>query len=333
MSAEKLIASWKKKSFRPVYWLEGEEDYYIDKVMEFAEHQILTESEASFNLSVFYGRDADWAAIINACRRYPMFSERQVVLLKEAQFMKDIDKLSGYLESPLESTVLVIAYKSKSYDKRTKFYNILKSQAEITGFPKIKDEHVEEWIRDLVKSKGITISAKAAGLLHEHAGADLSRIEGEIEKISVNLKDRAEIDDNDIEKFVGISKEYNIFELQAAIAFRDMSKAMKILNYFEGNPKAEPIQKAIPALYANVSKVYAAFSLPQPSDANLKPLFYFNSNAVAQAKTMMKSYGFDGVEKMILLMHQYNLKSIGVGDSGSSGASLLKEMVAKIMMG
>ena len=332
MSAEKLIASWKKKSFKPVYWLEGEEDYYIDKVVEFAEHHILSESEASFNLTVFYGRDADWAAVINACRRYPMFSERQVVLLKEAQFMKDIDKLSGYLESPLDSTILVMAYKSKSYDKRTKFYNILKSNAEISSFPKIKDEHVEEWIREVVKSKGITISAKAAGLLHEHAGADLSRIEGEIEKISVNLKDRSEIDDNDIEKYVGISKEYNIFELQAAIALRDMPKAMKILNYFEGNPKAEPIQKAIPALYANVSKVYAAFSLPQATDANLKPLFYFNSNAVAQAKSMMKSYGFEGVEKMVLLMHQYNLKSIGVGDSGTSGASLLKEMVAKIMM-
>lgn len=332
MSAEMLIAGWKKRQFKPVYWLEGEEDYYIDQVLSYAEHKILSESEASFNLTVFYGRDANWSDVINACRRYPMFAERQVILLKEAQFMKDIDKLSGYLESPLESTLLVIAYKSKSFDKRTKFYNVLKAHAEITNFPKIREDHVEDWIRDILKARGYSISNKAAGLLKEHAGTDLSRIEGELEKILLNMKDRKEIDDSDIEHYVGISKEYNIFELQAAIAHRDMPKAMKILNYFEGNPKAEPIQKAIPALYANVSKVYAAFSLPQPTDANLKPLFYFNSNAVAQAKTMMRMYGFDGVERMILLMNHYNLKSIGVGDAGSSGASLLKELVAKIMM-
>ncbi len=131
MSVEKILGEWKKNKFKPIYWFEGEEEYYVDQLVNYAEHHILNEQEAGFNLTVFYGRDAEWAAVINACRRYPMFAERQVVLLKEAQHMKDIDKLEGYFESPLSSTIFVVAYKTKNYDKRTKLYKLLKQTAEI----------------------------------------------------------------------------------------------------------------------------------------------------------------------------------------------------------
>src|SRR5205085_11256086 len=205
MSAEKIIGDWKRKAFRPVYWLEGEEPYFIDQVVGHAEHNILSESEASFNLTVFYGRDADWAAVLNACKRYPMFAERQVVLLKEAQHMKDIDKLESYIESPLASTIFVVGYKTKSLDKRTRLYKLLAKHAEVFHAAKIKDEKVHEWIAELVRSKGYTMQSKAISLLEEHIGNDLSRIANEIDKLSVNLKDKKNIDEDDIEKYIGIS--------------------------------------------------------------------------------------------------------------------------------
>jgi DNA polymerase III subunit delta len=332
MSAEKIIGGWKKKSFQPVYWLEGEEEYYIDMVMNYAEHELLPESEASFNLTVFYGRDADWAAVMNACKRYPMFAERQVVLLKEAQQMKDIDKLEAYITAPLVSTIFVVGYKGKTLDKRTRLYKTLQSNAEVFNSVKIKEGKIAEWISAMVTSKGYTIQSKAIALLEEHIGNDLSRIANEIDKLAINLKGKKNIDEDDIEKYIGISKEYNVFELQAAIAKKNLSKAIQILAYFESNPKAVPIQLALPALYANISKVYSVFGMTDKSDNALKPVFYFNPNALQQAKDMMNNYGYNGIEKLLLLLHHYNLKSIGIGDSGSSGATLMKEMVVKMMM-
>ncbi|HMJ48608.1 MAG TPA: DNA polymerase III subunit delta [Ferruginibacter sp.] len=332
MSAEKILGSWKKKEFKPVYWLEGEEEYYIDQVMNYAEHDIIPESEAAFNLTIFYGKDAAWASVLNACQRYPMFAEKQVVLLKEAQQMKEIEKLESYISAPLASTIFVVAYKGKTLDKRTKLYKLLQSNAEVYNAIKIKDAKVQEWIAELCKSKGYTIQSKAIALLEEHIGNDLTRIANEVDKLSVNLKGKKVIDEDDIECYIGISKEYNVFELQAAIAKKDLAKAIKILNYFESNPKAAPIQMALPALYAHFSKVYAAFGMNDKSDAALKPLFYFNPVSLTQGKEVMKNYGYEGVEKLLLLLHHYNLKSVGVGDRGTAGASLMKEMVVKMMM-
>ena len=332
MSAEKILTSWKKKDFKPVYWLSGDEDYYIDQLVNYAEHHILTEEESSFNLSILYGRDTDWAQVTNACRRYPMFADKQVVILKEAQYLKDIEKLEPYISAPLASTILIIAYKEKALDKRKTFYKVLQSKAELLITAKLKDDKLPEWIAELVKNKGFNIDGKAIAILQEHIGNDLARIANEVEKLSVNLKDKKSIDADDIEKFIGISKEYNIFELQAAIAKKDFPKAIKIVNYFESNPKAFPIQKTLPALYFTVSKTYGVFGLSDKSDAALKPLFYFNPNAVQQAKDMMKNYGYAGIEKMILLLHHYNLKSIGINNSNTDQGSLMKEMVLKMMM-
>ena len=331
MSAEKIIADFKKKNFKPLYWLEGEEDYYIDMVIDYAENHILTPDEAGFNLTVLYGRDTEWTTVVNACRRYPMFAERQVVLLKEAQHMKDIDKLEQYVENPLASTIFIVGYKGKTLDKRTKLYKLLKQSAEVLNSEKIKEYKVNEWIKEYTQSQGFTIADKAAKLLEEHIGNDLSRIVNELEKLSLNLKGKKTITEDDIETYVGISKEYNVFELQSAIAKKDLPKALTIIQYFESNPKAAPIQMVLPALYASFSKIYTVFGMADKSEAALKPHFYFNQTAVRNALDTIKAYQYEGIERILLLLHHYNLKGIGVGDTGTPDASLLKEMVVKMI--
>src|SRR6201991_2965775 len=165
MSVEKILNDWKKMKFKPVYWLEGEEEFYIDQLVNYAEHQILSEAEAGFNLTVFYGKDADWPAVINACRRYPMFAERQVVLLKEAQQMRDIDKLEPYIDHPLHSTIFVVSYKEKKVDGRSRLAKLLKEKGEMLTTKKMYENQLPEWTHDLVKSKGYSISQKALMLL------------------------------------------------------------------------------------------------------------------------------------------------------------------------
>jgi len=332
MSVQKILNNWKKNEFEPVYWLEGEEEYYIDMLMNYAEHAILQKEEAAFNLTIFYGKDADWASVINACKRYPMFSERQVVLLKEAQHMREIERLESYIESPLSSTIFVIGYKSKSLDKRTKLHKIVSANAEVFNSVKIKDDKVYDWISEHVKTKGYSINNKTVSLLAEHTGNDLSRIANEIDKLIINLGNSKWIDEDAIEKYIGISREYNVFELLAAITKKDLSKAIQIIHYFESNPKAVPIQMALPALYAHFSKVYAVYGMNDKSDAALRPFFYYNPVSLKQAQEMMKNYGYTGVEKLILLLHQYNLKGVGLGDSGTPGHALLKEMVVKMIV-
>ena len=331
MSAEKIIGDWKKKLFKPLYWLEGEEDYYIDQVMDYAEHKILPESEAGFNLSVFYGKDASWSDVVNACMRYPMFAEKQVVLLKEAQQMKDLEKLDPYIENPLASTIFVVSYKEKTLDKRTKLYKTIKKAGEIFTSEKVKDYKMLEWMKDYMNQQELEMNQKAMMLLVDYVGNDLSRITNEIEKITVNLGKRKTITEDDIEKYVGVSKEYNAFELQNAMAKKDLAKAIKIIQYFESNPKAAPIQLVLPALYGFFSKLYSIFGMVDKSEAAVKPMFYNNPFAAKEALATMKMYGYEGVEKALLLLHEYNLKSVGVNSSGTSDGSLMKEMVVKMM--
>lgn len=331
MSAEKIIGDWKKKMFKPLYWLEGEEDYYIDLVMNYAEHHILPESEAGFNLSVFYGKDANWTDVVNACRRYPMFAERQVVLLKEAQQMKDIDKLEGYVENPLSSTIFVVSYKEKTLDKRTKLYKTIKKEGEVFTSEKVRDYKMVEWVKDYVSQQQFEMTAKAIALLVEFVGNDLSRVTNELEKVTVNLGNRKSITEDDIEKYVGISKEYNAFELQNALAVKDMAKAIKIIQYYESNPKAAPIQLVLPSLYNFFSKLYSIYGMTDKSENGVKHLFYNNPFAAREGLAAAKLYGYDGVEKALLLLHEYNLKSVGIHSAGVSDGSLMKEMVVKMM--
>lgn len=330
MSAEKILAEWQKKDFKPVYWLEGEEPYYIDMLVDYAEHHILNESEAGFNLTVFYGRDADWTAIVNACRRYPMFADRQVVLLKEAQHMRDIEKLVPYIESPLPSTVFVVGYKEKKLDGKTKFSKLVKKGGYLNS-EKIKDYQLAEWTSQMVHQMGLNIDKNALTMLVDNIGNNLSRLQNEIDKLAINLNGRKNITEEDIVKYIGISKEFNVFELQDALAKRDLAKAIRIIQYFKANPKAAPIQLILPILYTYFSKVYSTLAMESRSEQSLLPLFYYNSMAAKQALIAGNEYGQQGLEKILLLLHQYNLRSIGINDIGTEDADLLKEMVVKII--
>jgi DNA polymerase-3 subunit delta len=331
MLANTIISDWKKGTFKPIYWLEGEEEYFIDKVMKYAESNILNESETGFNLSVFYGKDADWAAVVNACRRYPMFAEKQVVLLKEAQQMRDIEKLEAYIENPLASTVFVVSYKEKKVDGRTRLAKLLKEKGVVLTTKKLYDNQLPEWTEELVQSKELNISQKALMLLVDHIGNDLSRIENEIDKIAINLGKRKGITETDVEQYVGVSKDFNVFELQAALATKNLSKAIQIIQYFEANPKAAPIQLVLPSLYTFFSKVFMIYGLNTRDEKTIATSLGINPFFIKDYLRTTTVYSYADVEKLFLLLSDYNLKSIGINNSGTTDGSLLKEMVVKII--
>ena len=331
MSVEKIISDWKKKNFKSVYWLEGEEEYFIDKAVDYAEHHILNESELPFNLSVFYGKDANWADVINACRRYPMFAERQVILLKEAQQMKDVEKLESYIANPLSSTVFVVSYKDKKLDARKKFAKLVKEKGELVSTKKMYDSKLPEWTQEMLQSKGLTITQKGLLLLVDHIGNDLTRIENETDKLSVNLGKRTHITEDDIEQYIGVSKDYNVFELQASLAAKDFARSIQIIRYFEANPKAGPIQLILPSLYSFFSKVFMVCGSGSNDEKAIAATIGVNPFFMKDYMQAARLYTYPGVEKVLLLLHSYNLKSVGIGSIGTEDASLLKEMVVKMM--
>lgn len=333
MTTADIISDWKKNVFKPVYWLEGEEEFYIDEVMGYAEKKILTETDAAFNLTIFYGRDAVWSDVLNACRRYPMFAERQVVLLKEAQGMRDIDKLESYIEKPSAATVFVVSYKGKTVDGRSRISKLLKKHGEVFLSKKIYDNQLPSWTNSYVQSQGFQITPRALTLLVDHIGNDLSRIANEVEKLSINLGGEKNITEDDIEKYIGVSKEYNIFELQHALSIKDLAKAIKIVQYFDANPKAAPIQLVLPSLYNYFTKILIVYQMNDKSERALRPVFYNNPFLIQQAMDMLMNYSYADAEQAIMLLHHYNLKSVGIGNANVSGGSLMKEMVYKIIKG
>jgi DNA polymerase-3 subunit delta len=260
-----------------------------------------------------------------------MFAERQVVLLKEAQQMRDIDKLEAYIEKPLASTVFVVSYKEKKVDGRSKLAKLLKEKAELFTTKKMYDNQLPDWTSELVKSKGYTIAQKALLLLVDHIGNDLSRIDNEIDKLLVNLTGRNNITEDDIERYVGVSKEYNVFELQDAFAKKDKVKAIRIIQYFESNPKAAPIQLILPSLYNFFSKAYMVFGQSASDEKSVAAAIGVNPYFVKDYLAAARNYSYAGIEQGLLLLHAYNLKSVGVGSAGTEDGALLKELAVKIM--
>jgi DNA polymerase-3 subunit delta len=245
--------------------------------------------------------------------------------------MKDIEKLEGYVSNPLSSTVFVVAFKEKKVDGRTNFAKVIKKNGEFFQTKKLFENQLPEWTRDMVLFKGYDITSQALQLLIDHIGNDLSRLENEVDKVGINLPGKKKIDEDAIEKYVGISKEFNAFELQAAIAKKDVAKAIKIIQYFHANPKAAPIQMILPAIYAYFSKVYSIFGLNDKSENGAKGLFNNNFYAAKDGLAAANTYGLAGIEKILLLLHEYNLRSLGVNDAGTSDADLMKEMVVKMV--
>jgi DNA polymerase-3 subunit delta len=332
MAVEKIIQEWKVKKFRPIYWLEGEEPYYIDHLMQYAENNLLSPAEAEFNLTVFYGKDAEISNIINACRRYPMFAERQVVILREAQMMRDVEGLMPYIENPQPSTVFVVGYKDKKLDGRKQMAKVIAKTGELFSTKKLYENQLPAWVEQMVKEQGLTINPRAQQLLVDHIGNDLSRLYNETVKLAVNLGKRKNITEDDIAEFIGVSKEFNVFELQNAFGQKNLTKTVQIIQYFESNPKAGPIQMILPALFNFFSKVYMLYAMRgadqqmMSDQLGVKP--YFLKEYLASSQ----KYSYQQIERALLLLHQYNLKSVGVDSARSSDADLMKELAVKIML-
>jgi DNA polymerase-3 subunit delta len=331
MPTSKIIANWEKNVFDAIYWLEGEEPFYIDQVVEYAEKKLLTEAEQAFNLSIFYGKDADWTQIVNACKRYPVQAEKQVVIIKEAQHMSQIEKLLSYVEHPLSSTILVVAHKEKNVDGRSALAKALKTKAILVSTKKMYDSKLPEWVNNWVADRGYQISPKAVQIIVDHIGNDLNRIQNELEKLTVNLGDRKKITEDDIEKYIGISKEYNAFEFQESVAQKNFSKAIRMIQYFESNNKAAPIQLILPTLYAFFSRVYAIYGMGTQDEKRIASEIGVSPFAVKNYIAATRHYSYAKVENILLLIHSYNLRVIGINDAANTDADLLKELVVKIM--
>jgi len=331
MPTSKIIANWKNNVFDAVYWLEGEEPFYIDQVVDYAEKHLLAEADRAFNLSLFYGKDADWAQVINACKRYPVFAEKQVVILKEAQHMNQIDKLLSYIDKPLSSTIFIVAHKDKNVDGRSALAKALKSKAVVVSTKKMYDNKLPEWVMGWVTERGYQISGKAVQIIVDHIGNDLSRIQNELEKLIVNLGDRKKMTEDDIEKFIGISKEYNAFEFQDAIAQKNFSKAIKMIQFFEANQKAAPIQLILPTLYSFFSKLYSIYGLGSSDDRRIASEVGIPPFLVKNYTSAARNYSYGKVEQILLNIQEYNLKVIGINNADNTDADLLKELVVKIM--
>jgi DNA polymerase-3 subunit delta len=331
MPTAKIIANWKNKVYDAVYWLEGEEPFYIDQVVEFAEKQLLPEAEQAFNLSIFYGKDADWAEIINACKRYPVFAEKQVVIIKEAQYMGQIEKLLPYIENPLSSTILIVAHKDKNVDGRSALAKALKTKSVHVSTKKMYDNKLPEWVMGFIKERGFQINPKAVQIIVDHIGNDLSRIQNELDKLIINIGDRKNITEDDIEKYIGISKEYNAFEFQDAVAQKNFSKAIKMIQYFESNHKAAPIQLILPTLYAFFNKLYSIYGLGTQDERRIASEVGIAPFLVKNYMAATRHYSYGKVEHILLLIHEYNLRVLGINDASNSDADLLKELVIKIM--
>jgi DNA polymerase III subunit delta len=327
---DSIISNWQKQQFQKLYWFEGDEPYYIDKLVAYAEQHILTTEQKEFNLTVFYGKDAEWASIVNACRRYPMFSDIQLVIVKEANHMKDIEKLESYFLQPLPSTILIVANKDGKVDKRKSFGKMVAKLGGYQEFKKIYDNKLPEWANAMIVNKGYTITNKALMLVVEFIGNDLNRLENEIEKLIINLATRKIITEDDVEKYIGISKEYNVFELQAAFKDKNFAKAIQIIQYFGNNPKSAPLALIIPTLYSFFSKVYMLAGLSNRDDKTVASTLGIAPFLVRDYNAALKTYGQTGIEKIILLLNNYNLKSLGMHKGNATDAELLKELAFKI---
>lgn len=330
MDVATILQSWTKGQFSPFYWLEGEEDFFIDQLTTAAEKTILSPEESAFNCTVFYGKDTSWADVVNQCRRYPMFAERQVVILKEAQQLRDIEKLEPYFEQPLTSTILVIAYKEKKLDNRKKVARLIKEKGTFVSFKKLNEKEVAAWIEQRLASKQQKITPRALLLMVDHLGSELSKVEQELEKLQLNCSPGSVIDEDLIERFVGVSKEFNVFELQTALAQKDFLKAFRIIQYFKQNPKAAPLQLILPLLYSFFSKVYMLFGADTSDDRSLASQLGIPPFSIRNYKEAARLYGYQGTELTLLLLHQYNLKSVGVGATSTEDSSLLKELIFKM---
>ena len=333
ITCDDILKELRAKQYRPVYYLMGEEPYYIDLIADYITDNILTETEKEFNLTVVYGADVDIATVINAAKRYPMMSEHQVVVVKEAQNIRNMEELSYYLQKPLLSTILVICHKHGVLDRRKKLAAEIEKTGVLFESKKVKDAQLPAFITSYMKRKGIDVEPKATAMLADFVGADLSRLTGELEKLIITLpKGHTRVTPEQIEKNIGISKDYNNFELRSALVEKDVLKANKIIKYFEENPKTNPIQMTLSLLFGFFSNLMLAYYAPEKSEQCIANMLGLRTPW--QAKDYLAAMRrYNGVKTMQIIgeIRYADAKSKGVGNPSLSDGDILRELVFKIL--
>ncbi len=315
-----------------MYFLHGAESYYIDQITHYVESQVLSEGERSFNQMVFYGKDSEAKTLIDTACRYPMMSPYQVVILKEAQDMKSLANLLPYIEKPVPTTILLIAYKHKKFDARTKLAKSLKANAVYFESKPLYDNQVPDWISDYLKSKKMSIDASASQLIAEYLGSNLSKIANELDKLTINLPAGTAVTQQHIQDNIGISKDYNVFELQRALGSRNVVKANRIANYFRANARKHPLVVVIGTLYNYFSKVYMLHYLRNSPDREISKSLKLRSDYfLREYKLAARNYRPAKVRQVISLLSEYDLRSKGVNNDSTPEGELLKELVYKIL--
>lgn len=339
MTAEDILKDLKNRKYKPLYLLHGEEPYFIDMVSDFAEHKLLPEAEKGFNQTVLYGKDTEIMTVLNAAKRYPMMAEYQVVLVKEAQDMKwgrddddkkSINPLLSYLENPLPSTILIFCYKYGKFDKRKKTYKAIEKNGLIFESSPLYDSKIPAWIETFIAGKGYQVNQQASAMLAEYLGNDLSKIANELEKLMLNVAAGQAITLQHVQDNIGISKEYNVFELQSALSRKDPFKVNQIINYFEANPKANPIVLVLGNLNNFFSKVLTYHYVKDRSPQNLARELGVSPYFLKDYELAARSYNYAKTMQIISLLREYDLKSKGV-DSNAGNGELMKELMFKII--
>ena len=330
---EEIARDLKNRIYKPVYYLMGEESYYIDRISEYIAQTVLNENEKEFNQTILYGADTDIATIINAAKRYPMMSKYQVVIVKEAQGVKNIDELSYYLQKPLESTILVLCHKHGVLDRRKKLAAEIEKVGVLFESKKIKDAQLTGFITSYLKRKSIEIEPKASEMMAEFVGTDLSRMAGELEKLIITLpKGQKRITPEQIEQNIGISKDYNNYELRNALIIKDVFKANQIIKYFEENPKTNPLQMTLSVLFNFFSNLMLAYYAPEKSEQGIAAQLGLKSPWQSKDYlAAMRKYSGVKVMQIIGEIRYCDAKSKGVGNSSLGDGELLRELVSKIL--
>ena len=333
MTYEDIAKNIKNGKFAPVYLLMGEEDYYIDRISDYIVEKALDENEKEFNLTIMYGLDTDVASIVNNAKRYPMMSEHQVVVVKEAQNIRAWDDLSFYLQKPLESTILVICYKHGTMDKRKKIVAEIEKKGVVFESKKLKENMLPAFITTYLKRRKMEIEDKAAEMMADFVGNDLNRMAGELDKLIITMPaGKNRITPEEIERNIGISKDYNNFELKNALIARDTLKANKIVKYFNDNPKNNPIQPTLTILFNYFSNLMVAYYAPERSENGVAA--YLGLKSPWQAKEYlagMKAYSGVKTMNIITQIRLCDAKSKGIGNVSLSQGELLRELVYFIL--
>lgn len=332
MKHNDILKDLKNKVYHPIYFLSGEEPFYIDLISNFIEKNVLDEAEKEFNQQIIYGKDTDISTVIGAAKRYPMMANHNVVIVKEAQHLvKQIDQLDSYLDNPTKSTILVFCYKYKTLDGRKGITKKLSKKSVFFESKPIYENQVPEWINSYLKEKNYTINPKASFLIAEFLGTDLSKVANELEKLTINIPEGTEITAEMVEKNIGISKDFNMFELNKAIGSKDILKANKIINHFAKNEKEHPIQATIAVLYMFFTAILKYHYTKDKSPRNIASALKVNPFFVKEYQLAAQHYDIRKAVKVIEYIRDYDLKSKGVNNVSSSGGELTKELVFKIL--